>query len=276
MDTPELSFDDLADFVRLIKRFPTPAWAFRGQADASWPLLPRAGRSGYFIKGYGDWQESDSYLSLDLSFFRSWQRLAVACRQDLPGDDLECLALAQHYGVATRLLDWTYNPLAALFFAVEDEGDQDGMVYCHYAYKDDLVWDSTKFSFSDATCVMRYEPRPFDRRILVQKGLFTYHPQPEVPLEPRPRSSRPMDTISGEDFNPAAIRVKAEHKRTLRVALNAFGVNRAVLFPDLEGLSAHANWAWRNELWEYVESYERDIAPPTNSSSPTPPSNTED
>lgn len=51
-----------------------------------------------------------------------------------PKNDKEFLFLAQHYGLPTRLLDWTYNPLIALYFACCSNFDKDGIVYQSYQF----------------------------------------------------------------------------------------------------------------------------------------------
>ncbi len=91
-------------------------WVFRGQADIGWPLLPKAGRPDFC-----DYK--------DLEMFKGWRRRARAC-SELPDNEWDCLAVAQHHGLATRLLDWTFNPLVATYFAVAGSVKKDGVVYC--------------------------------------------------------------------------------------------------------------------------------------------------
>ncbi len=56
-------------------------------------------------------------------------------------DDWDCLVYAQHYGMATRLLDWTTNPLIALWFAAIDQDvDKNGYIYMLFV-EDDLLLD---------------------------------------------------------------------------------------------------------------------------------------
>src|SRR2546427_519519 len=93
---------DLHTFFDAYRAHPPVGWWFRGQSDATWLLVPKAGRHEYFLPN-----------DRDLGRFKSWKDRAVAYLGSLPTDEWECLAIAQHHGLATRLLDWTYNPLVA-------------------------------------------------------------------------------------------------------------------------------------------------------------------
>ncbi len=91
-------------------------WAFRGQQNAEWDLLPSLQRSAH-ISGfhYETMEKQEAYI---LSEF---QRRAHQYISDPPALDnpLEWIALMQHYGSPTRLLDATYSLYIALFFATE-------------------------------------------------------------------------------------------------------------------------------------------------------------
>jgi len=95
-------------------------WWFRGQANSTWKLIPKAGRDEYFLDD-----------NRDLGRFNAWREKAIAYYPNLPKNDWEALAVAQHYGLATRLLDWTENPLVATYFAVAAEENCDGAVYIY-------------------------------------------------------------------------------------------------------------------------------------------------
>lgn len=82
-------------------------WCFRGQTDATWDLIPRVRR------GYS--REQEKYLSNEF-YVRARLRHTVLPASD---DAAGWLALMQHYGLPTRLLDWSRSPLVAAFFATE-------------------------------------------------------------------------------------------------------------------------------------------------------------
>ena len=142
-------------------------WLYRGQGKTRehWPLLSKAGRPNHFgpaIGSAGKWDKQPEWGYLaprDMQVFSEWRKRAIAFRSDLPTEDWECLALAQHYGLPTRLVDWTKNPLVALFFAAESNPDEDGAVYGYCASDG---WNPGT-PFEDTVRRAIYEPRPFDR-----------------------------------------------------------------------------------------------------------------
>jgi hypothetical protein len=91
-------------------------WAFRGQADASWPLESSLTR---YLRIFGG--PPNMWLARESKILRTFKRKAhlLLPRTPDPGETLEWLALMQHHGAPTRLLDFTWSPYVAAFFALE-------------------------------------------------------------------------------------------------------------------------------------------------------------
>jgi len=143
----------------------------------------------------------------------------------LPDNDWDWLTLGQQYGLPTRLLDWTANPLVACYFAVEQQSEDDSVIY---AYQNKSYVEVKKhldpFKYNR---VGKFLPRHLSRRITTQGGLFTIHPNPYEPFE-----SDDMQRI----IIPNNIR------STLKKTLNKYGIDRFSLFPSLDSLAAHIEW----------------------------------
>ena len=212
------------DFFRAYKPHPPTGWWFRGQADSAWPLIPKAGRHPFRLP---EWRH--------IGRFRAWSKAAVAYDSSLPPNDWERLAIAQHFGLATCLLDWTHNPLVALYFCCSELVAQDGAVYCYQP--DAFVKESVLPCDESLSCNgIGFIPRALSSRILNQRAVFTVHSPADQPLE---AVAHPFLT---DHPSLAKLVVPASLKPELLDILDVYGINRSTLFPDLEGLSSHVNW----------------------------------
>lgn len=198
-------------------------WVFRGQSNRNWQLLPKAGRHEFV-----DYN--------DLEMFRGWCRRASAYSK-LPENEWDRLAISQHHGFATRLLDWSFNPLVASYFAVAGSRNEDGIIYC-FKHKRGTEINPDSDSLGEINKVSFFRPSSSVNRIVGQWGVFTYHPSPNIDL------SKEIDSkMLGK------IVIPADSKEEILFDLNFYGFNESTLFPDLDGLSRFLNWWSMDENW---------------------------
>jgi hypothetical protein len=219
---------------------------FRGQRE-DWPLLPKLAR----LTHVGD------ILSAEREMFAAFRREAVADADPVPDNDWDWLALAQHHGLPTRLIDWTMNPLAAAWFAVGDPAARPDRPAVLWVYRpDDLIiladeeMSGSPFALEQA-CV--FEPRHVTRRIRAQQGVFSLHT-----LEAGERGLVPFEASEDSLDSLEKIVIPAEAFHDLRWSLSLCGVNAASLFPDLDGLTRRImqDHTYSTDEVEYVDEPE--------------------
>lgn len=234
----ELEITSLSQFVdHIAAREPTKTILYRGQSHGqSWKLIPKLCRF-QLPKWANGWREVEDSL---LNRFYRHSRSQVSVE---PRSITELMALAQHHGLPTRLLDWTENPLAALHFAVSENQplrDEFSPVWIGKFGVSPLVEsqieERIRNNKTDIDTIVFRSPTISDR-IAAQQGVFTWHPLPEtgdfVPLEEQ--RIQPYRWL-------CRIKIPRELRTEIRTQLDSVGINHFTLFPDLDGLSKKLVW----------------------------------
>lgn len=205
---------------------------YRGVTSNKHTLKPSIGRNLLRSDNKTNIDESDE----DIIFRHFKQRAKPFLTKDI--DDMNLLAVAQHYGLPTRLLDWTFNPLAAAYFAVENEiiqpADTSKQILNSVIYIYDKPIETEINKQYNGIKVEKLEffiPNHTDARIINQNGLFSVHPYP-------------WNVIQDSDIKEVLINLK--FRRELRKLLNRLGVNRATIYPGLDGVAGHIKWMRTN------------------------------
>jgi len=218
-------------------------YAFRGVSDAAYDLETTLQRLG------------GPYASLEPHIIRAFQKYAhLEMREE--SSIWNWLSLAQHHGLPTRLLDWTYSPLVALHFVTDhtDKFDRDGAIWCvNFVETNEhlspalarrlvetgarvfttgmLALDMQSLdqfdSQENSPFVVFFEPPSLDSRIVNQHGLFSVVSDPLTALDRwLPRRAGVFRKIV----------IPAQLKWEFRDKLDQSNINERVLFPGLDGL----------------------------------------
>jgi len=150
--------------------------------------------------------------------------------------------IAQHYGLQTRLLDFSYNPLVAAFFASNSHPNDDGVIWCIDADTDNYRVLEQLYSI-DYTGIIEdgesylFLPPFLDIRIRVQQSVLVYFTDPYTPLESQ------KSFLNSTNPHPL-VRIKIPHnfKHNLLNHLHQVGIDNESLFPDISGSMAHLDW----------------------------------
>jgi hypothetical protein len=214
---PERLVKSFEDLHAAVKEHSNATVIYRGLRDLAFGLTPKIGRYEGLVSG--------NRVEEELMILRLFKEMAIPHLDSIPENDWEWLAVGQHHGLPTRLLDWTRNPLVAAYFAVRKEHSGDSVIY---AFRDEFHIDISKHSdpFTYPR-VGKFIPPHITPRIAAQVGVFTIHPSP----------AETFDDVSLE-----RLIIAHEFRRPLKKMLFRYGIHAASLFPDLEGLAEHIEW----------------------------------
>lgn len=229
-----------------IQRFRSP-YVFRGMTCARYDLTTSLARA-------------TGSRQLEEHMLRAFRKYAYS--PDVAGYSIwHWLALAQHHGLSTRLLDWTYSPFVAMHFVTEglDHADEDGVIWAVDHTRTNAllpqvlsrlleeegtaVFTADMLSraavslraldgLSEDTFVAFFEPPSLDERIINQYALFSLVSNPEVRLD---------DWLAQHPNVFRRIIVPCELKVEIRDRLDNANITERVLYPGLDGLTRWLN-----------------------------------
>jgi hypothetical protein len=228
-----------------LQRFRSP-FAFRGLESVDHDLSNSLSR----LAGHSDVHKAE------LSLLRNFRKYAHAQVPSSTDSIWHWLAVAQHHGLPTRMIDWTYSPFVALHFATmhTEHFAADGIVYCvnfveankllprrlrsileeehSQTLTVEMLSEFTSLPAFDSLArdpfVVFVEPPSLDTRILNQFALFSMMSNPVACLD---------DWLRQHPELSRRVVVPAELKWEIRDKLDQANINERTLFPGLDGLS---------------------------------------
>jgi len=260
LDFAEITIHSWEDFLNLRHKF-GDEWVFRGQSS-DWPLSTSLERAC---------KDSDiklkNALRIEKKIIREFRRQYDGSDRDIvTTDTLYCLALMQHHGAPTRLLDWTYSRYVAIYFALEalKPADQPSVVWCLkqtwclkqaraiagetlISKRDELRNEETfrKLYTAAPPYKLVFLENPFflHRKLIIQQGVFLCSGDISVPFEDN------LKSLDGWHKASSVVKIRCEMTTKDRLdaleELHRMNVHRANLFPGLDGFAQSLNYRLR-------------------------------
>lgn len=207
-------------------------WMYRGLEKYDYPLIPGIGR---LLNHKSFLNNKAKLLKFEQSAFDEFRISSYSELRET--DKFVLLAVAQHHGLKTRLLDWTFSPLVALFFAVENEEkyNKDGalaVLQSHFPFNN---FGEAKSPFDDKLEDYHFVFTPaLSPRIRAQQGIFQLFKDPTTAFEEAPYLVK--------------YKIPANAKKEIKSELNDLGITYKTLFPDLDGLCKSINFEKLNAV----------------------------
>lgn len=203
---------------------------YRGQSQ-DYPLLPKIARNDQGNDALSREEVIVSEFGIRARLYKDVSQL------DIWG----ILTLAQHYGLSTRLLDWTSNPLVAMWFACSENTINDKpYVYILLPHRDVNYLDRSKATLDNHTGLSILETRLEDSRVIAQDGFFTVHSKSR-----KYEKFVPLNEVHHYAERMVKIKINPNNLNKILRDLDTLGVSYQTIFPDLVGVCQYVNWKFK-------------------------------
>lgn len=209
-----------------------PGYIFRGQSNEKWLLESSLSRKLKFIE---DIEERDNIIEKHYSYFRKNIR-GKRDQNPVELNDIELITIGQHYGLKTTLLDWSWSPYIALFFAFVEGNNsisQYGSLWClNY---DDIFRINNDYKDEHEKIYIIDPEVDINQRIINQAGIFMNIPL-GIDIEDWLKNLPDYNWVTLEK-----IRINNKLRYDILIALDQMNINYNMLFPDFIGASLDCN-----------------------------------
>lgn len=242
---PEVRIKDWDHFDSLVASHRYRSWVYRGQVDSEWEVNSSLFRLYKDIKDlylYANNRKRRlmpvTHEQLLIEKFKSHAHQYLT-HTPVGSNDLEWLSVMQHFGTPTRLIDVSFTPYIALYFALEEK-TCDAALYClkpdHFKEIDKSEGDIDNSSEnilhnhdSEKNYFIAYEPRMGNERLLAQQGLFL------IPNSPNCRFEEILGDYIINEKSALKIIIPKERRLEGLKRLRKMNITSSVLFPGIDG-----------------------------------------
>lgn len=217
----------LADFEEWVDKVKghTETTIYRGQRK-DYPLLPNICRNG----------EPETLLKNEKALLAQFQKEAPRCLQVVPDNDWEWLVVAQHHGLNTRLLDWTFNPYVALWFALEKATSSScPEVWVMNPLKEDVIEKLDQTRPFSGTRTKVFKSNFNIPRLKEQEGCFVLFKH----IKKSQRGFVALEKNKQLRKRVSRVRIQSRAAKNILGQLEAMGYTKSRLYPNIDEVATN-------------------------------------